>query len=666
MTAPMDAPPGRTTEKTGSTVDSYLADAATADPVPAELCLKIAKEWLATGNSQEALRWAAAVTDSGDELQHWLAAAAVARKVPRQNPVTFRRNARVALAGSFTTAQLATILPLAALRQGIDLTIWEAPYGQYRQELLDPHSALYASQPDFIIIAVHEKELALPFISDDPASDIAQETARWTTLWEAIQRNSAAYVVQFNFALPAEAPMGNLATRLAGSRYSMTQAVNAEMGKAAGASVAIVDCERLSGLVGKERWVDPRYWHLAKQAVSLAALPLLARHVSAVLAARLGLSRKCLVLDLDNTLWGGVIGEDGLSGIKIGGDQTGEAFSEFQEYVLRLKDKGILLAAVSKNNDQDAREPFEKHPEMKLRLDDFAVFIANWEPKSDNIRNVARILGIGLDSLVFVDDNPVECAAVRRALPEVDVVSLPGDPSLYARRLSGYLMFETAEFTREDTNRTALYRARAESASAGEASGSLEDFWKSLDMTATIAPFDEVALPRIVQLIGKTNQFNLTTRRHGESRIREFMADSRVVHFSTRLRDRFADHGLVGLMIATQSDEMLEIDTWLMSCRVLGRTLERTMLARLCEEARLRGARRIRGLYLPTARNQVAGGVFRDSGFELAGERDGGQVWEYDLTSAGCITNDLIRIAGAVQENGSPRASSADFQGSVE
>ena len=303
-------------------VEAYLAGTEGSGSSSAALCLALARAYLRLQRPEQALRWATSVVDAGDELSSWLAAAALIERAAAAGNAP--RRCRVAVLGSFTTVQLARILPLGALRQGVEVTVWEAPFNQYRQELLNPKSELYVQRPDFIVIAVHEGDLTLPFVCESPAEEVARETARWTGLWAAAAAHSAARVIQFNFAIPPEAAMGHLAARLPGSRYSMTQAVNAGLGAAAGTSVRILDCERLSALVGKRQWSDPRYWHLSKQAVSLQALPTLARHLSALLAADLGLTRKCLVLDLDNTLWGGVIGEDGLAGIKLGGDYLGE------------------------------------------------------------------------------------------------------------------------------------------------------------------------------------------------------------------------------------------------------------------------------------------------------------------------------------------------------
>jgi FkbH-like protein len=642
-------------------INAYLEAAKRTDRVSAPHCLALARTYLSLNNQAETVRWAASVVDAGDDFPSWLAAATLVEKATRSESVPTRRRARVALVGSFTTLQLKTILPLAALRQGIWLEVWEAPYGQYRQQLLDPKSELYASQPDFIVLAVHEGELALPFLSERPDDDVARELARWTSLWEAAARHSRARLVQFNFALPAEAPLGHLGTRLPGSRYATTQAVNRGLGLAAGMKVAIIDCERLSGLFGKEQWMDPRYWHLSKQAVALPALPLLARHLTAVIAADLGLTRKCLVLDLDNTLWGGVIAEDGLAGIKLGGDQTGEAFVAFQEYVRRLKDKGVLLAVCSKNNEADAREPFQRHPEMKLTLDDFAAFVANWEPKAENLVRIAQTLNIGLDALVFVDDNPVECAAVRQARPEVDVIALPSDPSHYVRTLSHYLMFESASFTEDDVRRTQQYQARTQAAQLEKTAASPEEFWAGLDMTATIVPFDEVDLPRIVQLIGKTNQFNLTTRRHGLAQVQALMQDPGCLHFSLRLCDRFSDHGLVGLMIGLQRGSVLEIDTWLLSCRVIGRTVEKTMLDYLCSQATLRGVTTLRGFYFPTAKNHVVRDLYSQLKFTPAKETTEGQAWAYQLSNGDSFKNPFIKIKTTRDKNANAPTIRADL-----
>ncbi len=635
----------RATGQYKQAIQAYLE--ALIVPPPAALCLKLARSYEQIDEYAEACRWALSVVDSGDDFTAWQTAWALYQRCVLKSGQQMARSAKVALLGSYTTTQLAAMFCLAARKLRISIDLYESLYGQYQQDIIDPQSGLYAFGPDIVILAVHEGALHLPEYSVSPEEDVRKEVERWTALWRVVTERSHARIVQHNFALPCEVPMGHLSTRLPGSRYMMTQAVNARLGEAASHTASLVDCERLSAFLGKQRWCDPRYWNLSKQAVALEALPLLARHTAAIVGADLGLSRKCLVLDLDNTLWGGVIAEDGLAGIKLGQGVEGEAFVAFQEYLLKLKNKGVILAVCSKNNYADAIQPFEQHAEMRLKMNDIALFVANWESKPDNIRQIAKTLRIGLDALVFIDDNPVEREIVRKFLPEVDVIPLPEDPSYYLRTLSQYLMLETSSFTPEDSRRTEQYRARAESREleAATAAGSIEDFYRGLQMQAITGPFEESQLPRIAQLIGKTNQFNLTTRRHSMARLEAFVQDPTCVHLALRLRDRYTDHGLVSVMIALQKGTLLDIDTWLMSCRVIGRTVETTMLEHLCKRAAQLGCTVLQGTYFPTAKNAMAADAYGKHGFERVGVTPSGdgEIWTYDLLTKGSITNQFLK-----------------------
>lgn len=630
---------------------AYRSAADGHELVPAHICLKLARTCIDLEDYGEAWRWTLAVVDSGDDFASWQAAAALLARLPVEAMPNSKRSAKLALLSSYTTTQFGPMLELAAARLGIRFELYQGHYGQYRQEIIDPQSPMYGFGPDFVLLAVHEGDLALPDLSQDPDRDIQAELQRWTSLWHTVSQRTAARIVQHNIVLPPETPMGHLGFRLPGSRYAMTRRLNSRLGEEAAGRVSFIDAELISSLFGKNRWFDPRFWFLGKYAVAPEAHPLLARHTAAVIAADLGLSRKCLVLDLDNTLWGGVIGEDGLAGIKLGDGVEGEAYVALQEYIRKLKNKGIILAVCSKNNPADAREPFEKHPEMRIKLDDIAVFAANWRSKPENIRDIAEKLNIGLDSLVLLDDNPVEREAVRQFLPEVDVISLPADPSRYVRALAEYLMFETTSFTVEDAQRADQYRARAQIAELESSAESIEDFHRSLKMRAIVRPFDELNLPRIAQLIGKTNQFNLTTRRHGAEKLREFMADPDCVHLYLRLRDRFADHGLVSVAIARREGEVLDIDTWLMSCRVIGRTVEAQMLHHLCVEALRLGCSLLRGTYVPTAKNAMVGDVYGRFGFEAIEDRDKTTVWQYNITARGVIENGFIDLVDRWEEN---------------
>ncbi len=629
-------------------IELYLRAIDLEQPSP-EKCVRLAEVYTLAGEPAEAVRWALRVVDAGDDFVAWQAAANICEDSLNAAAVETRASTRVAVLGSFTTSQLTAALQFAALRLGIRLEVYECGYGQYRQEVLSPESGLYDFAPDLVLLTVHEADLELPELSDAPQEAIEAELERWTGLWQVLSGRLDATVVQFAFATPAEAPVGHLSLRLPGSRFSMIQALNLRLGEAAANTVLLIDCDRLSGLFGKRAWIEPRYWYMSKQGIALRAVPFVARHVAAVIGAALGLTRKCVVLDLDNTLWGGVIGEDGLENIRVGGDARGEAYAAFQEYLLKLKQRGTLLAVCSKNNDADAREPFERLPDMRLQLDDFAVFVANWETKPNQIRAVAADLDLGLDSLVFLDDNPAERQAVRQQLPEVDIVPLGPDPSTYVRALSDYLGLEPARFTAEDATRTKLYRARAEIMSAQSSATTLEDFYRSLEMRLRTSPFTDVDLPRIAQLVGKTNQFNLTTRRHGIERLRAFTDDPECVHLAFRLSDRFVDHGLIAVLIAFVRGVDLEIDTFLMSCRVIGRTVEVAMLEQLAKRATERGVANLRGTFVATPKNAVAAEVYPTLGFSPVEKPAGDASWVYDLRSQPPIRSDFVEADEAFE-----------------
>jgi len=612
---------------TGTGLEADLEAALDAERPDARLCLRIAEEYHRRGDRQQAFRWLARVVDASDQFVEWSGAASMLARLAAEERPLARRQARIALTGSYTLKPFGALLRLAALREGIDVVLHESGYDQYRQELLDGASPLYRFEPSHIVIAPHAGELRFSDPGEEPSLRLSREVERWSALWGAARLHSNATVVQHLFVLRPEESLGHLSARLQGSRYSLTRELNRALAQDAPEGVLVVDLERIAADFGKRQWFDDRYWHMTKQAVALDALPLIARHTAAVLAASLGLSRKCLVLDLDGTLWGGVVGDDGLPGIRLGTGADGEAFVAFQEYVLELKSRGIVLAVVSKNDDAVARLPFERHPDMRIKLDDIAVFRANWDDKATNLTAIAQSLGIGLDALTFVDDNVLERQLVRRMLPEVDVVDLPEDPSAYVRRMADYLRFETVSLTDEDLNRTEQYRARNAVEALRQSTVSLDEFLASLKMAAYVAPFDELHLPRIAQLMGKTNQFNLTGLRCSEDELRRLMGDPDAVHLYLRLKDRFTDHGLVAVLIGRREGSLMLIESWLMSCRVIGRAVEEWMLEELCLRATAIGCARLRGSYIPSGRNELVRDLYPRLGFVQAGE----DAWELDL-----------------------------------
>jgi FkbH-like protein len=415
-----------------------------------------------------------------------------------------------------------------------------------------------------------------------------------------------------------------------------------ELNRRLAASVAgtpdlLLDVAGLAATVGLAEWHDPTLWNMAKLPVASAFVPLYADHVCRLIAALRGKSRRCLILDLDNTLWSGVIGDDGLEGIIIGqGDATGEAHLTVQQSALALRGRGIVLAVSSKNEDEAARSPFREHAEMLLREDHIAVFQANWNDKATNIAAIARELELGLDAMVFLDDNPAERRLVRELLPAVAVPELPADPALYARTLLAAGYFEAVRFSAEDRKRADFYQDNAKRIALQAQAGDLEAWLASLAMVITFQPFDGPGRSRIAQLISKSNQFNLTTRRYTEADVAAVEADPACFTCQIRLADIFGDNGMICVVICRPAESgVWEIDTWLMSCRVLGRKVEQATLAEILRAARARGIARLVGVYRPTARNKMVESHYATLGFERFGEEpDGTTLWTMDVATA--------------------------------
>src|SRR5215510_427039 len=512
---------------------------------------------------------------------------------------------------------------------GIGCEVLPGEYDQYQQEILDPASPLAKFRPEMIVLAVNWHSLGLSDETADPANTVRSLIDGMTALWRTCQQRYGAAVIQTNFEIPEVDPLGRLSVALPGGRARVIQRLNLDLWDAAQqAGVVVLDVEQLAATAGKRSWSDPGMWIAAKQYPAADAVPQLTRSLAALVRAVCGLTSKCAVLDRDGTLWGGIIGEDGLHGIRLGGDAEGEAYTAFHQYLLGLRRRGIPLAVCSKNNEEDALSVFRQHPETVLKEDDFAVLLANWEPKPDNLRTIAAMLNIGLDSLVFLDDNPVERNLVRRELPEVEVPELPDDPARYAEALHASYLFESLSLTDEDRGRADAYRENAQRTELAAGSTNLDDYLASLRMKVDLRPFDEANLPRIVQLINKTNQFSVTTRRTTAGEVTAWMRDPAYYTQFMRLQDRFGDSGLTGVMIAVREGETLRIVNWLMSCRVLGRRIENLMLASLMRHARRAGAAAVIGEYLPTAKNGQTADLFDRFGFERIEERqDGGRLY---------------------------------------
>jgi len=414
---------------------------------------------------------------------------------------------------------------------------------------------------------------------------------------------------------------------------SLLANINQELAQfVAGSGDVLLDAAALAQTVGLAEWHNPRLWNMAKFSFSEELIPLYADHVARIVAAMRGKSGKVLVLDLDNTLWGGVIGDDGLEGINVSqGDAVGEAHLAVQRMALDLRQRGIVLAVSSKNTDEVARVPFERHPEMLLKLEHIAVFQANWNDKATNIQSIAAELSLGLDAMVFLDDNPAERGLVRKLLPEVAVPELPEDPAYYARTLAAGGYFEAVAFANEDLKRAGYYQDNAKRAKLQKQVGGLDAYLASLDMTITFQPFDATGRARIVQLINKSNQYNLTTRRYTDPEVAAAESDPRVFTLQVRLADIFGDNGMISVIICRPDEAAVwNIDTWLMSCRVLGRRVENMVLREIVARARAAGIVKLKGVYKPTDRNALVVDHYSKLGFTKTGGDDTGTTqWEF-------------------------------------
>jgi len=541
---------------------------------------------------------------------------------------------RLGLVGNGTLDLVAPLLVASAARHGIALEVVQTEYGQLMQEAMSPQSGINSAKCDAVLLALDYR--ALPGLGS-PTS-VNDALAFLGALREGFRQNSGAISIVQTFAPPAEALFGHIDRVLDASPRGALDRINTELARSAAASDdVLLDVAAIAELVGLANWHSPQQWNLAKLPFDAAYAPFYADHVARLVAAIKGKSRRVLILDLDNTVWGGVIGDDGLEGIRIAqGDAVGEAFLAVQANALALRARGVVLAVSSKNTDSVARGPFREHPEMLLREDHIAVFQANWSDKATNIKTIANELSLGLDAMVFLDDNPMERDLVRRMLPQVAVPELPADPALYVRTLMAAGYFETIAFSEEDRKRADFYQDNAKRVALQASAGDLDSYLASLNMEIFFAPFDAMGRKRIAQLIAKSNQFNLTTRRYTEADVATLEEDPDVFTLQVRLTDAFGDNGMISVIVCRpQGEDAWEIDTWLMSCRVLKRRVEQMVLRELVEAARRHGKKRLIGVYIPTERNALVVEHYAELGFTQVetDATDGRTVWELDTAT---------------------------------
>ena len=529
---------------------------------------------------------------------------------------------KVALTGDTATQFLATAIRGTGAERGYQIDLFEAEYNQVERQFLDPSSELYQTDADFIVLfqSTHKLGEKHSLLSPSQQESLAEERLAFVASVCENPMLASKKIICLNYPEIEDTVFGSYATKVTSSFTYQVRKLNMGLMDLSQryANLFICDIAGLQNKLGRDMMFAPNVYVSTEMVLSIDALPYVASRVMDIICAIKGQFKKCLILDLDNTVWGGVIGDDGLEGIQLGhGLGIGKAFTEFQMWVKKLKQRGVIICVASKNNEETAKEPFEKHPDMVLKLEDIAVFQANWETKVDNIRTIQRILNIGFDSMVFLDDNPFERNIVRENIPGITVPELPQDPGEYLEYLYSLNLFETASYSQADKDRTKQYQVEAQRVSLQKTFSNEADFLKSLDMTSVVSGFNKFNTPRVAQLSQRSNQFNLRTVRYTEADIEALGQDPDVIDLSFTLEDKFGDNGLIAVIIMKKQDEeTLFIDTWFMSCRVLKRGMEDFTLNTMIEAAREKGYKRIVGEYLPTPKNKMVENHYPSLGFQ--------------------------------------------------
>ena len=536
--------------------------------------------------------------------------------------VEFPTRFRLGILSNANFDLISPIVEATAIRYALDVDARAALFGQAAQQAFDPNSFINSEGFDFVLVAFSHHGLP---ISEgyDTCVDYLRD------IYDALKRNSSSSVIFQTIPNGMPSLFGHFDARRSDTADAIISRLNQFLrDDFLSPEDYLLDVARLAENVGMESWHHPGLWNLAKVPFSQHQTPFYADHVARLLSAIYGRSKKCLVLDLDNTIWGGVIGDDGLEGIRIGQhDAQGEAFLAIQQYAKALRARGIILAVCSKNDDATARRPFREHDAMVLREDDIAVFQANWSDKASNLEAIAKKLNIGVDALVLLDDNPAERAQVRQELPMVGVPELPEDPALYLRALQAPGYFEAVAFSDDDAARAAQYQANAKRADLAETAKDLGGYLQSLQMEISFKPFDAPGRNRIAQLINKSNQFNLTNRRYTGAEVAAMESGSDVFTLQVGLKDRFGDNGMICVVICRPEGDAWVIDTWLMSCRVLGRCVEAMVLTHIVDMAKQRGVTEVRGIFIASGRNDLVRGHYEDLGFKCIKQDDAQSEW---------------------------------------
>lgn len=548
---------------------------------------------------------------------------------------------KIAVLGDYSIQFFVMVLRMLLLKYGIKACIYEGEYNGINMDVLNDDSEFYRFSPEITIILSDYRSLReLPMLLSDPEvvnSWVDNQVKNFVNLWEKIQEKlPGCYIMQANLVVPYEREIGNLEANYYFSKQNVYKLLNMELLKKHEKYVTLVDMEYLAGYVGKRNWFDDSAYMLNKLGFSIKYIGLACDIFARQIIAAKGKIKKCLVLDLDNTLWGGVVGDDGYDGIQLDPNNAiGEAYLNFQRYVLRLKNRGVILAVCSKNDMETAKEPFEKNENMLLKLDDIASFIANWEDKAGNLEKIAKELNIGIDSLVFFDDNPAEREIVKMYQPDVWVVDVPEDPAEYVKQLNMESPFEWVQITKEDISRSSSYIENKKRDALEQSFTNYDEYLKALNMKGKVKEIASSDVERFSQLINKSNQFNLRTQRYSEVAIEEFRNDLNKKVLAITLEDKFSNYGIISCIILEKQGEKCFINTWLMSCRVLKRGVEFLAFEKILEVAKQWGCSHIVGEYIPTKKNMMVKNFYQELGFVpcMEVECDCSELYSYDCNN---------------------------------
>ncbi len=559
---------------------------------------------------------------------------------------------KVAVLGGSTTHDIAAMLELFLLNFGIKPAIYECEYNQYWEDIMFDNPELKEFAPDIIYIHTTNRNITdypkIGMTEEDVKNLLDAVLKKYTAMWEKIENTYHCPVIQNNFEFPPYRVLGNSDCYNIAGRVRFINSLNAEFARYAQAhkDFYIEDIQYLSASYGLDTWADPLYWHMYKYALSMEAIPTLSYNVACIIKSIYGKNKKALTLDLDNTLWGGIVGDDGPENLAIGPETSmGQVYSEFQEYIKSHKDIGVILTVDSKNDHENAIAGLE-HPDGSLKPDDFVVIKANWDPKSKNLADTAAELNLLPESFVFVDDNPAEREIIRAQIPGTAVPEI-GNVENYIRAIDHAGYFEVTSLSADDAKRNEMYKANAQRAALEATFADYGQYLDSLEMTGVIKPFEPVFLDRIAQLTNKSNQFNLTTKRYSRAEIEEVSGSDEYIDLYGKLIDKFGDNGVVSVVIGHKNGDVLDMDLWIMSCRVLKRDMEFAMMDKLVACAKEAGLKKINGYYYPTAKNNMVRDFYDRMGFtKVSEDAEGNTTWEFDLTTPYTEQNTHINVGG--------------------